>query len=63
MSQKCYKACLAKFSCFDTPTGGWLGGSVAGWLDCDITANSAQLQLPTGAELGRIMWSIMLLMN
>ena len=45
------KFCLfpAESACFDTPEGWWVGG-VGG--DCDIKANSVQLQLPTGTELG-----------
>ena len=42
---------LAKSACFDTPEGWVVGG---GWVvgNSDIKANSVQLQLPTGTELG-----------
>ena len=40
----------AKSACFDTPEGWWVGGGGVGY--CDIKANSVQLQLPTGTELG-----------
>ena len=42
----------AKSACFDTPEG-WVGGGVGGGGYSDIKANSVQLQLPTGTELGK----------
>ena len=37
--------------------GGWVGGWAGGWvLTIDNKANSVQLQLPTGTELGKIFY-------